>query len=374
MTVRASLKERKPVAPLAPGATIGILGGGQLGRMLIMAAARLGLSTHVYCTEADAPAAQLAATVTHAAFDDEAALRAFADATDVVTYEFENVPFETVAFLAEIAAVRPGPRALKVAQDRLQEKTFLNGINIPTTHFAPVNNGGELVTALQKMGVPSVLKTRRMGYDGKGQVVLEDMSDRENAWDTVGRAASILEVHVPFLREVSVIAARSAHGDVACYDVTENIHRGHVLRRSLAPARVNDATERRARGMASQIVTALDYIGVMGIELFELEDGSLLVNEIAPRVHNSGHWTLDACAVSQFEQHIRAVAGWPLGSTGRHSDAVMENILGAEADNWGNYLEHPDSALHLYGKREAREGRKMGHVTRLFPLGRLPDL
>ncbi len=363
-------KHRGPV--VEPGGTIGILGGGQLGRMLALAAARLGLRAHIYCEEADEiPAADIAASVTTAPYDREEPLRAFADAVDVITLEFENVPFETVQFLSELKPTRPGARGLRVAQDRLQEKTFLNGIGIPTTQFSPVGNGGELVTALQRIGVPSILKTRRLGYDGKGQIALSSLTEREMAWETVKRAPSILEAHVPFERELSVIVARGSSGEVVTYDIAENVHDNHVLRRTAVPARLDPAQDRAAHEMAAQIVSALDYIGVMGVELFEMSDGGLLVNEIAPRVHNSGHWTLDGCAVSQFEQHIRAIAGWPLGSTDRHSDAIMENILGDEVAHYARLLDHAGAAVHLYGKREIRPGRKMGHFTQLLPLGQL---
>ncbi len=360
--------------PLAPGATIGILGGGQLGRLLALEAARVGLETHVYCPEDNAPATRPATVSTQADYDDEAALTAFAGSVDAITYEFENVPVDTVAFLAERMTVRPGPRALRVAQDRLQEKTFLNGIGIATAGFAPVGNGADLVGAIQKLGTPSILKTRRFGYDGKGQMKLKSGSDREAAWDAVGRAPSILEQFVPFRRELSVIAARSADGDVACYDVAENEHRDHVLARSLVPASMDEAQARKARGMAAQIVTALDYVGVMGVEMFEQADGTLLVNEVSPRVHNSGHWTLDACVVNQFQQHIRAVAGWPLGPTTRFADAVMENLLGDAVHDWAAILARPDTALTLYGKTSVRPGRKMGHATRLFPLNSRPNM
>ncbi len=363
---------REPVT-LDPGDTIGILGGGQLGRMLARAASRLGLKAHIYCQDRAEPAVDVAAAVTIAAFDDAMALDAFANSIRVVTYEFENVPAETVSALEPIIPVRPGPRALAVAQDRLTEKTFLNTIGVATTGFMPVDKPGDIAPALHELGAPAILKTRRLGYDGKGQARIKSAADGPSAWTVIGRAPAILEAFVPFTRELSVIVARGTDGTVKTYDVCENQHRDHILARTLAPARLAPESASRAKAMAQEIVSALDYVGVMGVELFETREGRFLVNEIAPRVHNSGHWTLDACLISQFEQHIRAVAGWPLGSAARHSDAVMLNLIGAEASAWREALAWPDTALHLYGKREQRRGRKMGHTTTLYPLGTLPD-
>ncbi|MGF1456707.1 MAG: 5-(carboxyamino)imidazole ribonucleotide synthase [Alphaproteobacteria bacterium] len=357
---------------LVPGDTIGILGGGQLGRMLARAASRLGLRTHIYCQSAEEPACDVAAAVTLAPFDDTAALQAFAQAVRVVTYEFENVPAETVSVLETLVPVRPGPTALAVAQDRFTEKTFLNGIGVPTTGFAPIDSAQQIGPALGVLGTPAVLKSRRFGYDGKGQTRVAADTDHHAAWDTIGRAPAILEAFVPFTRELSVIVARSAAGTIAAYDVCENQHRDHILARTLAPARLSETAATAARAMAGAIVDALDYVGVMGVELFETAEGAFLVNEIAPRVHNSGHWTLDACVISQFEQHIRAVAGWPLGTIARHSDAVMVNLIGEDVTAWREALAWPDTALHLYGKRESRRGRKMGHATTLYALGTLP--
>lgn len=365
---------------IAPGGTIGVLGGGQLGRMLTMAAARLGLKTHVYCPDENAPAFEVAGAATVASYTDEAALAAFARAVDIVTYEFENVPAETVAFLTSLGAiVRPGAAALEKAQDRLYEKQFVNALGVATAAFHPVDDLASLEEGLKKIGRPAILKTRRLGYDGKGQTMLTDRDlDLPEAyekaiafaWEEVGAAPSILESYVPFEREISIIGARGADGAVRLYDPTENTHEGGILRTSRVPAPISGETAGKARKVAADMLDALDYVGVIGVEFFVLGDGNVIVNEFAPRVHNSGHWTLDACAVSQFEQHIRAVAGWPLGDPARHSDAVMDNLIGAEIDAWRAIAEEPDACLHLYGKRESRPGRKMGHVTQLKTLSR----
>ncbi len=359
---------------LTPGDTIGILGGGQLGRMLAKAAARLGLKTHVFCEKPTEPATHVATDVTCARWDDRAALERFAGAVGVVTYEFENVPAETVNLLTPHVPVRPSGRALEVSQDRLAEKSFMNGIGIGTARFAPVDGPADLPGALETVGLPAILKTRRLGYDGKGQARLHGTEDADKAWAAIGAVPAILEAFVPFVRELSVIVARGLDGSVAAYDVVENHHRNHILARTLVPAWLETEACARAHAMARRIVTELDYVGVMGVELFETGDGGLLVNEVAPRVHNSGHWTQDACLISQFEQHVRAIAGWPLGAPNRHSDAVMDNLLGEDAGGWHALLSRPDTAVHLYGKGQMREGRKMGHVTRLFPKGQRPDI
>ncbi len=356
-------------APLPPGSTIGILGGGQLGRMLAMAGARLGLKSHIYCPEPDCPAAQVADAATIADYEDEDALAAFAAAVDAVTYEFENVPDATAALLAEDVPVRPGTRALAVSQDRLSEKTFLRGEGIMTAPFWQVDGADDIAAALKETGAPAILKTRRFGYDGKGQTRVSSAAEAESAFETIGKAPAILEGFVDFDCEISVIVARGVDGETAAYDPARNTHKDHILDVSTVPSGVDAAIEAEARAMAGRIVTALDYVGVMGVEMFVTPRG-LLVNEIAPRVHNSGHWTIEACVVSQFEQHMRAVAGWPLGSPARHSDAEMTNLIGADADTWLNVAKEPGAALHLYGKGEARPGRKMGHVTRLSPLTR----
>lgn len=346
--------------------TIGIIGGGQLGRMLAMAAARLNFRTVILEPQADCPAAQLANRQITAAYADPLALAELAAACDIVTYEFENVPVEAAETLARNVPVYPPPRALEVAQDRLTEKTFLNGCGIPTARFHAVDSQAELEAALADFGGQGVLKTRRLGYDGKGQRVFASASDSpEGAFAALGNVPLILESFVPFEREISVIAARSIDGTVRAYDPAENVHRNGILDTSTLPARIGEATATAARESAGKLLAALDYVGVVGIEFFVLPDGSLIANEIAPRVHNSGHWTEAACVVSQFEQHIRAIAGLPLGDPARHSDCVMTNLIGDDLNAVPDWLSQSDSLVHLYGKTEARPGRKMGHVTRL---------
>ena len=358
-----------------PNGVIGILGGGQLGRMLAIAAARLGLKSHIFCPDNHFPAADVAAAATKASYTDETALAAFAAAVDVITYEFENVPAETVAFLGAAGAnVRPGAMALEKAQDRLVEKAFVGGLGAATAPFHAVDDLASLDAGLKKVGRPAILKTRRLGYDGKGQTRLTDddidlhgafEKAIEFAWAEVGAAPSILEGFIPFEREISIIGARAANGDIRLFDPTENVHADGILKTSAVPASISAATAEKASTVTSNILNALDYVGVVGVEFFVLPGGDVVVNEFAPRVHNSGHWTDDACAVSQFEQHIRAVAGWPLGDPQRHSDAVMENLIGEEAFQWRALAETKNSCVRLYGKSEARPGRKMGHVTRL---------
>ncbi len=364
-----------PPKPLPPGATIGILGGGQLGRMLAMAAARLGLRSHIYSPDGACPAKQVVATTTIAAYEDKATLAAFARAVDVVTYEFENVPQETAAYLEALVPVRPSPHALAVSQDRLFEKTFLQDAGIATARFTSVADARDLRDALDQIGAPAVLKTRRFGYDGKGQAKIQDVVQAADAWGSLKGAPAILEAFVDFACEVSVIVARGANGDTFCYDPVRNIHDRHILCKSIVPAGIPDALAGTACAIAEEIVARLGYVGVMGVEMFvcDSQPGGLLVNEVAPRVHNSGHWTLDACVVSQFEQHCRAICGWPLGSTWRHADAVMVNLLGEAVDDWQSLGRGPATALHIYGKNAPAPGRKMGHATRLFPLGAGPS-
>lgn len=354
---------------LKPGDTIGILGGGQLARMIALAAAPLGLKAHIFAPEDGSPAFQVADAVTQAAYDDFAALEAFARTVDVVTYEFENVPVETAAFLAGHVPVHPGARALGITQDRLEEKTFVSRLGIETAPFAEVNDEAELEAALAEIGRPAVLKTRRFGYDGKGQVIIRAGDDAAAAFAAIGRHPAILEGFVPFEREVSVVAARTEDGRFAAFEVTENEHRHHILHRSTVPADVSPAVVAVSAEIARRIGEALGYVGVFAVEMFlVVVEGTqgVIVNEIAPRVHNSGHWTLDGCETSQFEQHVRAIAGWPLGATDRRGRVEMTNLIGHEADSWHAVLEEPGAHLHLYGKAEARPGRKMGHVTRIF--------
>ena len=353
-------------APVAPGGTIGILGGGQLGRMLALAAARLGLRTHIYSDEADAPAFDVAFAHTLAPYDDKTALAAFARVCDAATFEFENVPAETAQFVAERVALNPGVRALALLQDRLDEKNFIASLGLQTPKFFDVSSPETARAAFAEIGGASVLKTRRFGYDGKGQARAQSGDEAAHAFAELQGAPAILEAFVDFTCEVSIIAARSQDGDFVAYDSPENVHENHILRRSTVPSRLDGDQQNAAKAIARKIAEGLGYIGVLAVELFVAKDGSLLVNEVAPRVHNSGHWTLEACLVSQFEQHIRAVCGWPLGETERHADAVMENIIGEEAANWQR-LSESCGALYLYGKKAIRPGRKMGHVTRLGP-------
>ena len=355
-------------APIPPGGVVGVCGGGQLGRMLAMAAARLGLRTHVYAPEADPPAGDVAWRVTQGGWDDPAALARFAATVDVVTFEFENVPVAAAEFLAELVPVRPSAHALGIAQDRAAEKRFAAEIGLATAPWAEVNRPADLGPALAATGLPAILKTRRLGYDGKGQARIAVADGAQAAWEALGAAPCILEGVVAFQREVAVIAARGLDGAVVCYDPVETRHEDGILRRAIVPATLPARLAQDAVLAAGRVVTALDYVGVMGVEMFAAP-GGLILNEIAPRVHNSGHWTLDACAVDQFEQQIRAVCGWPLGDGSRHADAVMENLLGDEAADWPRLAAEPGLRLHLYGKGAPRPGRKMGHWTRLSPRG-----
>ena len=354
-------------APVPPGGTVGILGGGQLGRMLALAAARLGLKTHVFCDNPQSCAFQVCEAHTIGKFEDLDAIGAFAAACDVVTFEFENIPAATIAHIAGIVPVNPGADALRITQDRFDEKRFVECLGLTTSRFYDVDSRETAAAALAALGTRGVLKTRRMGYDGKGQAKVATPAECVAAFEAFRCAPSILEGFIDFAFEASVVAARAADGSFAAFDPPENAHENHILRRSAVPGRLTPAQSETAKALARKIADALHYVGVLAVELFVLKDGSLMVNEIAPRVHNSGHWTIEACAVSQFEQHIRAVCGWPLGSPARHADAVMENILGAEANAWTGYARRA-GALHLYGKGEARAGRKMGHFTTLGPL------
>jgi 5-(carboxyamino)imidazole ribonucleotide synthase len=357
-----------PDGPLPPGSTIGILGGGQLGRMLAMAAAELGFRTHVYVPDGDNPAAGIADAATIAEWNDGEALDAFAAAIDVATYEFENVPEETVRRLSHAVAVRPGAGPLAVAQDRLAERTMAVGIGLGVAPFAPVDTLGELEAAFAKVSPPAILKTRRLGYDGKGQAAIDRPEDAGEAWQAIGAAPAILERRIAFRTEISVLIARGFDGSTAAFDIPENRHEGGILATSMVPAAIAAATALGAVAIAERIAAALDHVGVLAVELFVVAgDGGdrLLVNEIAPRVHNSGHWTQDGCYVSQFEQHIRAIAGWPLGDPRRHSHVTMTNLIGDDVAGWAGLAAEPGARLHLYGKLESRPGRKMGHVNRI---------
>ena len=356
---------------LKPGATIGILGGGQLARMLALAAAPLGLKCHVYSPDADSCAFDVVHAQTCAAYENEAALARFAKSVDAVTYEFENVPAETAAFLSSRVKVLPDPHVLETTQDRLAEKNFMHGLGVATAPFAPVHSATQLADGIAKVRLPAVLKTARGGYDGKGQVKIERAEDANDAWRSLKRVACILEGFVKFRREVSVIAARGQDGHVECFELTENEHRDHILHISRVPAKATPALGTEARRVATRIVNAFDYVGVMGVEMFVVRAKGLehvLVNEVAPRVHNSGHWTIDGATVSQFEQHIRAVAGWPLAKPQRLGARVeMTNLIGDEILQDERWLKAPNTALHIYGKGAPSPRRKMGHVTRVWP-------
>jgi len=352
---------------LPPGSTIGILGGGQLGRMLILAAARLGFKCRVY-SDVAGPACDVAEGSMIGAFDDATKLEAFAADVDVVTYEFENVPLATAAAVERIKPVRPGPRSLEASQDRLVEKRFISELGIPVAPFAPVESEAGFDAAISTVGVPAILKTRRLGYDGKGQVRIANAKELASAFDEIERRAAVLEAVVEYACEVSVLVVRHAAGETRFYDIAVNHHDGGILRTSSVPSNLPPPHQIRARQIAERIAAALNHVGVLAVEMFYVggeNSEPLIVNEIAPRVHNSGHWTIDACHVSQFENHMRAVAGWPLGTTDRHSDAQMNNLIGAEAHDWHRLAAEPGVCLHLYGKAEARPGRKMGHFTRL---------
>jgi 5-(carboxyamino)imidazole ribonucleotide synthase len=353
---------------LKPGDTIGILGGGQLGRMLAMAAARLGLRCQVFAPDPDSPAFDVVLNATCAEYADVEALELFANDVDVITYEFENVPAAAAMILAARRPVLPDRKILETTQDRLAEKDFVKRLGIGTADYADVSSVAALHAAISRIGLPAVIKTRRFGYDGKGQAIIRDGDDPEQIWEDLGTKSAILEAFVPFECEVSMIAARSADGHVECFDVTENEHRDHILKISRAPAAISDALAAQARTIAESIANALNYVGVLAVEMFVLAgpgEPTLLVNEIAPRVHNSGHWTLDGASISQFEQHIRAIAGWPLGKPVRHGPVTMTNLIGDDINSYQQWLTVPGATVHLYGKGPARPGRKMGHVTQV---------
>ena len=353
---------------LKPGDTIGILGGGQLGRMLATAAARLGLRCQVFSPDPDSPAFDVVMNATCAEYADVEALELFASDVDVITYEFENVPAASAMILAARRPVLPDRKILETTQDRLAEKDFVTRLGIGTADYADISSAAALRTAIARIGLPAVLKTRRFGYDGKGQAIIRNGDDPDLVWENLATKSAILEAFIPFEREISVIAARSASGQVECFDVTENEHSDHILKISRAPAAISDALAAQARGIAERIAQALNYVGVLAVEMFVVPgDGEpkVLVNEIAPRVHNSGHWTLDGASISQFEQHIRAIARWPLGKPVRHGPVTMTNLIGDDIKDYEQWLTVPGANLHLYGKGPPRPGRKMGHVTQV---------
>ena len=350
---------------LASGSTIGILGGGQLGRMLALAAARLGMRTHIFCPDPQSPAFEVTPHKTVAAYDDETALAAFAGEVDIVTYEFENVPLKTAEFLARLKPLAPDARALAISQDRLAEKTFLGDTGIVVAPWRAVSSSSDFEAGLKEIGIPAVLKTARLGYDGKGQRMIRATADAAPAYADLAGTDLVLEGFVPFSREISVVVARDEAGTIRAFDPAENVHRNHMLHTSTVPAAVSDKTADAARAIAGRIAEALGYIGVLGVEFFVTGDGDdagLIVNEIAPRVHNSGHWTEAVCVTDQFEQHIRAICGWPLGDPARLADVEMRNLVGDEIARAGAMLT-PGMQPHVYGKAEPRPGRKMGHVN-----------
>jgi 5-(carboxyamino)imidazole ribonucleotide synthase len=360
-----------PKAPLPPGSTIGILGGGQLGRMLAVAASRLGIRTHIYSDETAASAFDVSAAQTVGRYDDEDALARFAASCAVVTCEFENVPAVTLEVAARHVPVFPGAKSFAIAQDRLSEKDFVTGLGIPVAPYARIDSAGDLRAALARVRIPALLKTRRFGYDGKGQILIRGEDDITAALEAIGQAPALVEGIVPFEREISVIVVRGQDGAMQFYDPVENVHENGILAISRAPARIPPSLAVAARNIAGKIAEALSHVGVLCVEMFEREgeEPDLIVNEFAPRVHNSGHWTIDACLVNQFENHVRAICFWPLGETSRHDDAVMTNLIGADVESWRELAAETGTAVHLYGKTEARAGRKMGHVTRLYPKG-----
>ena len=353
---------------LPPGGIIGILGGGQLGRMLALAAARLGLKTHIYSDDPEVPAFDVSTFSTVGSFADEAALSAFAASVDVVTCEFENVPARALEIAGKKAPVHPPAKAFAVAQDRLVEKDFMRGLGIPLADYAHVHDEQSLRDALLHVQLPAILKTRRFGYDGKGQALVRNEAEALAALQELRGQPALIERLVGFEREISVLVVRGEDGTLKFYDPVENVHQNGILAISRVPARIHDDCAEEARAIAGKVAEALGHVGVLCVEMFQREEAPrLLVNETAPRVHNSGHWTIDACLISQFENHIRAIAGWPLGGTERHSDAVMTNLIGADVERWRELAADEGLAMHLYGKAEARPGRKMGHTTRLLP-------
>ncbi len=357
--------------PLPPGSTIGILGGGQLGKMLAIAAAQLGFKTLVWTDRSDDPALDVATEIFVAPYTDLESVNTFMqNGPRVITYEFENIPVDTTFYLNSSISVHPNPSALSVIQDRLLERRFLTSLNIPVSPYIEVNNFNDVERAVNTVGLPAVLKTRRFGYDGKGQVIVENsLGEAEAAWRDIGEIPSIFEKKINFSYEASVIAARGLDGKVSSYDLVRNVHCDHILAKSYVPAGLEPNFTEYLTKTAEKILNQFNYIGVLAVEFFINTDNGFqfYVNEIAPRVHNSGHWTLDACYTSQFEQHIRAITGWPLGSTHRHSNVIMENLLGESVHEWKYIAQQPMTALHIYGKTKAVSGRKMGHMTRLYP-------
>lgn len=353
---------------IAPGATIGILGGGQLGRMIALAAAPMGYRCHIFCPEKDSPAAQVCAAHTVAAYDDQDALAQFAKAVDVVTFEFENIPAATVEFLERHVKVRPNSRALRVSQNRLEEKNFLNDVGVPTAAYAGAASGASLEAAVRHIGTPCIVKTVTEGYDGKGQVRVETAANLAAVWDQLKAREAIVERMVDFEMECSVIVARGLDGTCVAFTPGENFHANGILDTTIVPARLPEARRQQAEAIGRHVAEKLDLVGILCVELFVTKDGRFLANEIAPRPHNSGHWTIDACMTSQFEQLVRAICGLPLGSVERLANAEMKNLIGEDVALWRKAMADANAKVHLYGKTEVRAGRKMGHITRVLPL------
>jgi 5-(carboxyamino)imidazole ribonucleotide synthase len=348
---------------IAPGGVIGIIGGGQLGRMTAMAAARLGYHVHVFCPEHDSPASEVAREVTVAPYNHTKALEEFAKSVDVVTFEFENIPHESIELLEKIVPVHPSSALLRISRNRLREKDFVNDIGIDTADYAEITGVASIKEALEEFEFPCILKTTEMGYDGKGQVKLTAESNLDEAWAALQTDEAILEAFVPFVMEISVLVARRADGEMAVYPPVQNVHENHILKETIFPAPITEEMAQEAVRIAGTIAEESKLVGLLAVEMFVLEDGSIRVNEMAPRPHNSGHWTLDAAMTSQFEQQVRAICGLPLGSTMPLCGARTVNLLGDDVHAWEQYLQDPFARLHVYGKAEARAGRKMGHVT-----------
>lgn len=362
------------MTPLQQGSTIGILGGGQLGRMMAIAAARYGLHVHIFAPEENASAGEVASTHTRASYEDKEALSAFADVCDVVTYEFENIPRASLDMLSGAVPLRPGIASLEISQDRLVEKQFLEKIGLPVAPYRLIDEANDIGAAHKELGGDTILKTRRFGYDGKGQARLKpgQQIKPDTLWESIGEQPAVLEARIPFAAELSAVIARAPDGNAVAYDVPVNNHKDGILDTSAIGAFsetvLASQTVQNAQSGAKKLAEALDHIGVLTVEYFLTEDGELLVNEFAPRVHNSGHWTMDACLNDQFDNHIRAIAGWPLGTPTRHSDALMTNLIGQDVEKAALWAATDGAQLHLYAKGEARKGRKMGHVNQIAPL------
>ena len=352
-----------------PGSRLGIVGGGQLARMIALSAAELGIASHIFTPEPHSPASDVAAQITLAEYDDEIALATFAESVDIITYEFENVPAKTAALLARRRPLHPNADALKTTQDRLLEKEFISSLSLPVAPFHAIDTLEDLSRGVKNLGTPCILKTRRFGYDGKGQIKITTNRSLSRAFDEMAGAPAILEAYIPFTREISVVAARTAQGEFCAFDICENVHCDHILQFTHVPANIQQETADIAISAAKKIADGLLYVGVIAVEMFVTGDSSrenIIINEIAPRVHNSAHWTIDGANTSQFQQHVRAICGLPLGSITRRGTIEMENIVGDATERWLDFLAEPNTHLHLYGKRETRPGRKMGHVTRVW--------